>query len=347
MSESCAANGVRFVLSRRSRRLGLPILAAAALAACSRGDSVVNPEPALEAPTLAFQPVFALTDTADESSPLVQLGKILFHDKRLSANESVACSSCHDVAQGGDDGRRVSIGFDGRETAVNAPTVLNSGLNLAQFWDGRAPTLRDQVRQTLVSGIEMGADLQEVMERLRRDDAVVKRFKTAYDDGLTVDNMIDAIASYVGALVTPDSPFDRFLQGDPDAISGDARAGFDLFTGLGCVSCHQGHNFGGNFYERFGVMGDYFSDRGGITKADYGRYNVTGREEDRYRFKVPTLRNIARTAPYFHDGSAATLEDAIETMVEYQLGRTVPQSEVSLLAAFLETLSADVDESLL
>lgn len=337
---------IRSALSRQALALLLASIGVWQLTACSREDAAGAPPPGLDPPPPAFRPVSALPAAPDVDAPIVQLGKSLFRDERLSANGQIACASCHDVASGGDDGRRVSVGFAGRETAVNAPTVLNSGLNFSQFWDGRARTLREQVRETLTSEIEMGANPHKLVQRLSRDDSTVDRFEYVFRDGLTFDNVVSAIAAYVDALITPGAPFDRFLSGEADAISSDAREGFELFTSLGCISCHQGRNLGGNLYQNFGIMGDYFADRGHLTRADYGRFNVTGREEDRYRFKVPTLRNVTRTAPYFHDGSATTIEDAVEVMAQYQLGRPVRDSEVALLVAFLDSLSADVAEPL-
>jgi cytochrome c peroxidase len=193
----------------------------------------------------------------------------------------------------------------------------------------------------------MGGDWQTIEQALRADPALAQRFERLYEDGVTAVNAIDALAGYVRALVTWDSAFDRYLRGDVDAIAADAKDGFALFTRFGCISCHQGRNLGGNLYQRFGVMGDYFAARGVVTRSDYGRYNVTGREEDRYRFKVPSLRNVAGTAPYFHDGSTATLEEAVRVMVEYQLGRLATNDQIAQLVAFLETLSGDVDDDLL
>jgi cytochrome c peroxidase len=318
------------------------------LGGCSENRVSGEAEQSFELPALGtFLPVSPLPGAPDPEAPIVQLGKSLFHDQRLSSNGSISCASCHDIAAGGDDGRVTSIGLNGEKTSVNAPTVLNSTFNFAQFWDGRARTIEDQIRETLVSEIEMGADLSAMERRLRRDDELVSRFDRLYQNGLNTDNVIDAIAAYVDALVTPGAPFDRFLNGDSTAVSKEVAAGYQLFTDLGCISCHQGRNLGGNLFQTFGIMGDYFADRGDVTIADYGRFNVTGREQDRYKFKVPTLRNVARTAPYFHDGSAATLEDAIKIMVQYQLGRNVEPSELLLLVAFLESLSADVSGPLL
>lgn len=318
--------------------------------ACAEQDLPSAAAISTDPPTGEFQPPRSITPLprpAIDSRTKVELGKALFNDSRLSGDGRINCSSCHDLRAGGDDGRAKSVGIAGQITAVNAPTVLNSGLNFAQFWDGRARTLEEQIRATVASPVEMGGDWHAIERTFRADPALAQRFDELYEDGITAANVIDALAAYVRALVTWDSPFDRYLRGDAEAIGADAKAGFELFTRFGCVSCHQGRNIGGNLFQRFGVMGDYFAAHGTETAADYGRYNVTGREEDRYMFKVPSLRNVAGTAPYFHDGSAATLDEAVRVMVEYQLGRLVTPEQITQLVAFLETLSGEVDGELL
>jgi cytochrome c peroxidase len=212
----------------------------------------------------------AVPEPAGLDPARVQLGKQLFRDKRFSADGTIACSNCHDVAHGGDDGRRVAIGVGEREGKLNAPTVLNSALNLAQFWDGRAATLEEQLHWPIENPVEMGSSLAQVLANLGADSAVRAHFRSAYSDGLNEANLLNAIATYERALVTPNSAFDRYLGGDAAALSPAAREGLELFERLGCVSCHQGRNLGGNMFQRFGVMGDYFADRGGVTEADFG-----------------------------------------------------------------------------
>lgn len=277
----------------------------------------------------------------------ILLGKDLFEDGRLSGDGTVSCASCHVVAEGGDDGRRTAVGIAGAVGPINTPTVLNAGLNFAQFWDGRAGTLVEQVAGPIHNELEMGSSWKDVTHRLNGDVDMVDRFERVYGGRPTAARVARAIAAYEDALVATGSPFDRYLLGDRNAISAEAKRGFERFVSLGCVACHQGRNLGGNMYQRLGVIGDYFADRGDVTEADYGRYNVTGREEDRYHFKVPSLRNVADTAPYFHDGSAATLKEAVATMVKYQLGRSLSEHEITEIVAFLETLSGSVDEALL
>jgi cytochrome c peroxidase len=284
--------------------------------------------------------------STESNSDKIRLGKRLFRDPRLSADGAVSCATCHDIANGGDDGLRVSIGVRGRLGKLNTPTVLNSALNFAQFWDGRAATLDEQIRDTLQNPNEMGMEPALLAAKLGADSALAGAFVAIYPDGLTVEIAINAVAAYVRALVTPGAPFDRYLRGDSAALGDDAKRGYALFTQLGCVSCHQGRNIGGNLFQLFGVMGSYVEDRGNVTAADFGRFNVTGREGDRYVFKVPSLRNVALTAPYFHDGSAATLPDAVKVMLEYQLGRPARQQQIAELVAFLDSLTAEVPAAL-
>lgn len=277
----------------------------------------------------------------------VELGRDLFFDTRLSADGTISCASCHDLSAGGDDGRKTAIGIGDAQGPINTPTVLNSGLNFAQFWDGRARNLQEQVAGPITNPIEMGSSWRQVLSRLAADPPTVERFQASYPEGLNEQSVADAIAAYERALLTLNSPFDRFLQGEQEAISSDAAEGYALFQKLGCVSCHQGRALGGNLYQRLGVMEDYFELRGRPpTQADLGRFNVTGRQEDKYRFKVPGLRNVALTGPYFHDGSAQSLEDAVRTMGRFQVGLPVADVQVAKLVAFLESLTGDVREEL-
>lgn len=271
----------------------------------------------------------------------VALGARLFADTRLSADHSQACVSCHRFDLGGADGLPVSIGILGRKGAINAPSVFNSGLNFVQFWDGRALTLQEQVAGPLHNPVEMGASWALVIERLDADESMREAFRRAYPDGLTAANIADAIASFEQSLQTPDAPFDRFLRGDRDALDDLAQTGYQLFRDFGCISCHQGALLGGNMFQKFGVLGDYFVGRP-QTEADLGRYNVTGRDEDRYVFKVPGLRNVALTAPYFHDGSVASLESAVAIMGRYQLGRDLAPDDVKAIVAFLHSLTGRI-----
>jgi cytochrome c peroxidase len=229
-------------------------------------------------------------------------------------------------------------------TKVNAPTVYNSRFNFRQFWDGRAETLEDQIDGPLLSELEMNIDWEHLLSRLSGDETYRNAFAEIYPDGITRGNVRDAIATFERALVTPDSRFDRYLRGDVSILTTQEIAGYELFKDIGCVTCHQGVNVGGNMFQTFGRMGDYFADRGDVGTSDYGRFNVTGEERDRFKFKVPGLRNVALTAPYFHDAQATTLEEAVEIMARYQLGHDLKEQETAQLVAFLGTLTGEFVE---
>lgn len=273
----------------------------------------------------------------------VALGNRLFHDKRLSHDDSVACAGCHDLSKGGADGRRHAVGIGGQEGTINAPSVFNSGFNFKQFWDGRAATLEDQIDGPVNNPRELGSSWPEVIAKLRQDPQLTEAFARIYPDGIQAANIKDAIATFERSLITPDSRFDRFLRGDRSAITADELKGYRLFQSYGCVSCHQGVNIGGNMFARLGVMRDYFKDRGHATPVDLGRFNVTGLPEHTHVFKVPSLRNVALTAPYLHDGSQQTLEQAVATMGKYQLNVTIPLQDATLIANFLRTLTGEHD----
>lgn len=279
----------------------------------------------------------------------VALGLALFKDVRLSRDNSMSCASCHDLAGAGHDGRSVSLGVNGAEGSVNAPTVFNASLSIAQFWDGRAATLEDQASGPVHNPVELATTWPEVIAKLTADAGFRREFLRVYPDGISPGNIVDAIATFERTLLTENSPFDRYLRGETHAIDDRAKLGYRHFRELGCISCHQGVNVGGNMFQRFGVMADYFADRAKrrpLGTADLGRFNVTGREEDRHVFKVPSLRNVALTAPYFHDGSVRSIEEAVAIMGRYQLGRELSRDEVLALVAFLNTLTGNRPASL-
>lgn len=279
---------------------------------------------------------------ATEMPELVALGEKLFHDARLSGNMDVSCASCHHLQTGGDDQLPVSVGTNGRLGTVNAPTILNAGLNFAQFWDGRAISLEEQIDGPVHDENEMHSSWPEIVERLGLDDEYKKRFDALFEDGISANNIKAAIVAFENSLLTP-SRFDQFLAGDNSVLSSQERKGLNAFLSLGCAGCHQGVNLGGNMYQYLGLMGNYFADRGKVTEADLGLFNVTKRDQDRYKFKVPTLRNVAQTAPYFHDGSVETLEDAVIKMAYYQLGFSLGEEQVLDIVAFLKTLDGVSD----
>jgi cytochrome c peroxidase len=279
----------------------------------------------------------------------VNLGKQLFADVRLSKDNRVSCLSCHNFSMGGADRRTHSIGVNGAVGKVNSPTVLNAGFNFRLNWDGEFENFTQHLEALLIDPQVMGVEWDTSLQKLRQDPEYIRAFSKIYPDRLTRSNVVDAIVVYENSLYTPDSRFDRFLRGDKVALTKAEQKGYKLFKDYGCVSCHQGINVGGNMFQRFGVMGDYFADReactecnrGKINQADLGRFNVTKDEADRYVFRVPSLRNVALTAPYFHDGSAPTLEKAIAIMTRYQLGRPLENEQIDLIVQFLNTLTAE------
>lgn len=309
------------------------------------GEKSVPVEPLVQ-PVFAMrenvlQPILPLEPIANLDPLRVALGEKLFHDARLSGDFTLTCASCHDLGKGGVDGRRFAVGIGGAVGGVNAPTVFNSGYSLAQFWNGRAATLEEQAAGPIQNPIEMGATLPQVLARLEEDAALKKEFKRAYVNGLTIENVLNAIATFERSLVTLNSRFDRYLFGETSVLTPLEIEGYRRFRELGCTSCHQGALIGGNMFQKFGVLGDYFAGRV-TTKDDLGRFNVTQREEDRHVFKVPSLRNVAQTAPYFHDGSAETMDQAVTVMARYQLGRDLSPEDVEAIVAFLKTLTGDL-----
>lgn len=297
------------------------------------GDGEVVNEP--------IQPI-PVSITLDQNK--VNLGRQLFNEPMLSSDNTKSCSSCHVLVGGGVDHLQYAVGINGSVGTINTPTVFNSGFNFRQFWDGRAATLEAQVSGPIQNPIEMGSSWDQVLGKLNASSAYVSSFRSAYADGITATNVADAIATFERSLTTPNSRFDQYLRGNTKALTADELKGYTLFKTYGCVSCHQGVNVGGNMYQRMGIVADYFVDRGNITRADFGLFNITGKEEDRYVFKVPSLRLVALTAPYFHDGSIPTLEEAVKAMAYYQLGRTVSAEDISLIVKFLKTLPGDNPE---
>jgi len=303
-------------------------------------DRDERPDPRLRVKPVAKQePIVPIPLEIKLDTRKVALGRRLFHDPHLSSDNTISCSSCHNLASGGMDGLPRSIGVGGKEGVINAPTVFNSGFNVTQFWDGRVATLEEQVDFPMEHTCDMGTTWLDVITKLEQDAEYRRDFADIYPEGIKQPSVRNAIATYERSLITPNSKFDRFLRGDPHALDGDEVAGYELFKNLGCISCHQGMNVGGNMYEKIGLFSDYFADRGNVQEVDYGRYNRTKIEEHRYEFRVPPLRNVALTAPYFHDASAATLEKAVAVMGKYQLGVDLSKDEIAKLVKFLHTLT--------
>ncbi|NET39067.1 MAG: cytochrome-c peroxidase [Cyanothece sp. SIO1E1] len=307
----------------------------------------------LERPAVANlgPPIEAAGDEPIEPIPLqvkldpekVALGRQLFHEPQLSHDNSVSCASCHDLNKAGTDQRTRSIGINGQEGFVNSPTVFNNSFHFKQFWDGRAESLEEQIDGPIHAEHEMGSSWPEITEKLKQSSDYLNQFEQLYAEGISEASIKDAIATFEQSLYTPNARFDQFLRGDANALTPEEKEGYRRFKAYGCVSCHQGILLGGNMFQKFGVFGDYFQERGDIEVADYGRFNVTGEEQDRFVFKVPSLRNVSLTSPYFHDGSAKTLDQAIKVMIKHQLGREVAQRDIDLIIQFLTTLTGDLE----
>lgn len=264
------------------------------------------------------------------------LGKKLFNDPILSSDGTISCASCHILKDGGDDNRVFSIGINNQLGNINAPTVLNSVFNFRQFWNGRAKDLKEQALGPIENPIEMGNSFDTLIPKLKKS-FYNEEFLEVYEDGITKENIVDAIAEFEKALITPNAPFDKYLKGDNNAITEVQKDGFELFKNKGCIACHNGVNIGGNLYSKFGVMSD-------INTNNLGRFLITKKEKDKNFFKVPSLRNIEKTAPYFHDARTDNLYEAVKIMALYQLGRSISDNDILKIVEFLKSLTAPLPE---
>ncbi len=291
----------------------------------------------------AAEPVRPIGTMAQVDMEKVKLGFDLYHDKRLSVDNTISCASCHDLSTGGVDNHQYSHGVQDQVGGVNAPTVYNAVYNFVQFWDGRARTLADQAAGPPLNPIEMGYNsFDEIINKLSQDKALVKRFNAIYGDGITQANITNAIEEFERTLTTPNSQFDKWLRGDDTAITAEELRGYELFKTHGCTMCHMGANLGGESYELMGLRRHYFEERGTeLTVEDNGRFKETAQERDRHRFKVPGLRNVELTWPYYHDGTRHTLDEAVADMARYQSDVELEADEVSSIVAFLRTLTGE------
>ena len=268
---------------------------------------------------------------------LVDLGQKLFFDPRLSKSGFISCNSCHNLSMGGTDNLRTSIGHDWRQGPINSPTVLNAVYNVAQFWDGRAKDLQEQAGGPIANPGEMASTHELAIEVLESIPGYVNEFEQAFGkQGITVEKVTAAIAEFEKTLVTPNSRFDQFIKGDEKALSAEEQLGYETFVNVGCASCHNGPALGASSFQKMGLIKPYET-----ANEATGLYGVTGVESDKFKFKVPTLRNIELTYPYFHDGGAQTLEEAVNVMASIQLGRDFTDAETSNVVAFLKTLTGD------
>jgi cytochrome c peroxidase len=267
----------------------------------------------------------------------VELGKQLWFDPRLSKSGFISCNSCHNLSMGGSDNLPSSIGHNWQEGPINSPTVLNSSLNLAQFWDGRAADLKEQAGGPIANPMEMGFTHTLAVDVLESIPQYQASFKKVYGKNkIDIDQVTDAIAAFEETLVTPNSRFDKWLKGDKNALNKTELAGYQLFKDVGCTACHNGSAVGGNSFQKMGLVEAYAT-----TNPAEGVAGLTGNDADRMKFKVPTLRNVELTYPYFHDGAYWKLEEAVDVMARLQLGRKLETQQVDQIVAFLKTLTGD------
>jgi len=314
------------------------LLAGGASSAWSALPSV----PHTEADISISEPIAPLPLASSENPAKVTLGERLFGDVRLSRDRSMSCATCHLFDRGGADGLPVARRADGTLLSRNTPTVFNAGFNYFFNWDGSTETLEAHAERLMLN--LMDSDWPDLLERLKGDSSYIAAFGAAYPDGLTKASVLDAMATYERSLVTPNSRFDQYLRGRREALTEEERRGYRLFKSYGCVACHQGMNIGGNMFQRFGIFPYSRAPADGDKpggQVDFGRFQVTQVERDRHVFRVPSLRNVALTAPYFHNGQAATLESAVDTMAQVQLGKTLTSEEVGLIVRFLHTLTGE------
>lgn len=281
----------------------------------------------------SYEPIKPIPTDIRLNEKKIELGEKLFQDPIISKDGNLACSNCHDINKAG-----ILPNNKNNETEIDVPTVFNSSFNFRQFWDGRSLNLEEQIAGQVS---ENNIHWKIIIDRVKQNSNYNLEFKKIYKDGVTVKNIKNSIAVYEESLITPNSKFDKFLRGEQDQLNELEKKGYEKFKSLGCIHCHQGVNIGGNMFQTFGVYGNYFRDRKKIETYDYGLFNQTGDEKDKFKFKVPSLRNVAVTGPYFHDGSVKTLEEAVLLMGKYQLGKKLSTEEVEMILAFLKTLTGE------
>lgn len=287
--------------------------------------------------TLGMLPENAFDEAHANDAKVVALGKQLYFDKRLSKDDTVSCNSCHDLARYGVDNEPTSPGVGGTRGGRNSPTVYNAAFHVAQFWDGREPDVEAQALGPILNPVEMQmADGDEVVAKLSKIPAYKTAFEEAFEDGLTYSNIGQAIGAFERTLVTP-APFDKWLAGDDSAMTAEQKAGFDTFMSNGCTACHNGPTVGGTMYQKLGLVNPWDLD------DDVGRAEVTKNDAEKQFFKVPSLRNIEKTAPYYHKGNVETLDDAIVKMAYHQLGKELKPEEVTSIKSFLSSLTGELD----
>jgi cytochrome c peroxidase len=298
----------------------------AAVAMCAAGAATQTSEP--------IQPIKPAVIT---NPAMTELGKQLYFDPRLSKSGFISCNSCHNLSMGGSDNLKTSIGHNWQKGPINAPTVLNSSMNVAQFWDGRAKDLQEQAAGPIANPAEMAFTHELAVQVIASIPQYVESFEKVFGTReIDIDKVTRAIAAFEETLVTPNSRFDKWLEGDKNALTEQELAGYQLFKSSGCTLCHNGPAAGGTSFRKMGVVEPYRTDN-----PAEGRYAVTGKDADRFNFKVPTLRNVELTYPYFHDGAADTLAEAVDVMARIQLGKRFTPEENAAVVAFLKTLTGE------
>ena len=291
----------------------------------------------------AGEPIRPIVSPTDIDERKARLGFELYHDTRLSVDNTISCASCHGLETGGVDNHQYSDGVEGRMGGVNAPTVYNAVYNFVQFWDGRARTLAEQAAGPPLNPVEMAStSFDEIIAKLSQDKHYTEEFAALYPEGITEASITNAIEEFERTLTTPNSQFDKWLLGDNEALTAAELNGYALFKEHNCATCHVGVNLGGESYELMGLRRHYFEDRGlELTEEDNGRFKQTQNERDRHRFKVPGLRNIELTWPYYHDGTRLTMEDAVRDMARYQSDVELTDGEIADIVSFLRTLTGE------
>lgn len=291
----------------------------------------------VQAAKVRTEPIQPIEPAVIEHPEKVELGKQLYFETRLSMSGIINCNSCHHLAFGGADNLKTAIGHRWQAGPVNSPTVYNSSLAIAQFWDGRAADLKEQAAGPIEAGVEMAMPHTLAVDVIQSIPGYVEKFKLIYGtDNIGMEHITDAIAEFEKTLVTPNSRFDLWLKGDDNAITKTEREGYELFKNSGCVACHNGPAAGGTSFQKMGLLEPYPT-----TSPALGRAGVTGKDAERFMFKVPTLRNVELTYPYFHDGEASTLAEAVDIMGRLQLGRQYSTEEIDKIVAFLKTLTGE------
>jgi len=283
---------------------------------------------------VAAELITPIPDKIEYDAKKASLGEKLFFEKALSLDKSVSCNSCHDLQTSGSDNLEGSIGVGGKVGQVNSPTVYNSTFNFVQFWNGRAKNLKEQAKGPIVNPIEMANSANNAVKSISSIGEYKREFSKLYKDGVTFENIADAIAEFEKTLITPNSKFDRYIKGDKQALSAAEKNGYELFKNKGCISCHNGVNMGGNMFQKIGVMVQYKDP-----KKISGRFEISKKNSDKDMFKVPSLRNVELTAPYFHNGLVKNLEEAVKLMGYHQLGIKLKDNEVAKIVLFLKTLT--------